>query len=92
MLTFASSNTWNCRRKRLLVAPPAASVLLHPFPFLHPSHAQCQASPAALGHEALAAAGAQRACSVACIHIDALELELQPRRLLCLHVLLMTDS
>ena len=58
-------------RKRLLVAPPAASALLHPFPFLHPSHAQCQASPAALGPAALAAAGA-------------LEIELRPGELLYL--------
>ena len=58
-------------RKRLLVAPPAASALLHPFPFLHPSHAQCQASPAALGPAALAAAGA-------------FEIELRPGELLYL--------
>ena len=30
-------------RKRLRLAPPSASALVQPFPFLHPSHGQCQA-------------------------------------------------
>ena len=30
--------------KRLLLLPPSAAPLLRPFPFLHPSHAQCQAA------------------------------------------------
>ena len=46
-------------RKRFLLLPPAASALLQPFPFLHPSHAQCQIEPRrALGRRALAEAGA----------------------------------
>ena len=34
--------------KRFVVAPPTASRLLRPFPFLHPSHAQCQTDVAAM--------------------------------------------
>ena len=34
--------------KRFVVAPPTASRLLRPFPFLHPSHAQCQADVASM--------------------------------------------
>ena len=30
-------------RKRLRLAPPSAAALVQPFPFLHPSHGQCQA-------------------------------------------------
>ena len=44
--------------KRFIVAPPSAATLLRPFPFLHPSHAQCQAQLPSLAAAELAAVGA----------------------------------
>lgn len=46
-------------RKRWVLAPPSAWAALRAFPFLHPSHAQCQARLAELEAEVLAGAGAQ---------------------------------
>jgi len=44
--------------KRFVLLPPRAARLLRPFPFLHPSHAQCQNVLPSLGIEDLTAAGA----------------------------------
>ena len=48
-------------RKRFVLLPPSATALLRPFPFLHPSHAQCQAELPVLDPAELAAAGALEA-------------------------------
>ena len=47
--------------KRFLLAPPSAWPLVRVFPFLHPSHAQCQRDLDALDGAELAAAGGQSA-------------------------------
>ena len=44
-------------RKRFILAPPTASRFLEAYPFLHPSHAQCQRALSGLDDAALAAAG-----------------------------------
>ncbi len=46
--------------KRLTLLPPTASGLLHPFPYLHPSHAQCQQRLSELTDAQLRAAGGMR--------------------------------
>ncbi len=43
-------------RKRFLLAPPSAWRRLRPFPFLHPSHAQCQTTLDSLDEDELASA------------------------------------
>ena len=43
--------------KRFLLAPPAAYKALRPFPFLHPSHAQCQQTIASLSPDEANAIG-----------------------------------
>jgi hypothetical protein len=45
-------------RKRFVLFPPTASQLLRPFPFLHPSHAQCQSRIDLLDPDEVAASGA----------------------------------
>ena len=46
--------------KRLTLLPPTASGLLRPFPYLHPSHAQCQQRLSELTDAQLRAAGGMR--------------------------------
>ncbi|KAL1529003.1 hypothetical protein AB1Y20_010324 [Prymnesium parvum] len=58
-------------RKRFVLAPPNATELLRPFPFLHPSHAQCQAHLPSIPPAELLSAGA-------------MEVELQPGDILYL--------
>jgi hypothetical protein len=48
-------------RKRFLLAPPSAWRRLRPFPFLHPSHAQCQTTLDSLQEEELVSLGVRTA-------------------------------
>ena len=47
--------------KRWMIAPPSAWPVLRPYPFLHPSHAQCQVSLDSIEADALAALGGMSA-------------------------------